>query len=275
MKLKLIILSLILANLSLYSQEKKFFIGINVGTKLANKNYALRYTGVYQNELPLLFSNQTIHQQIYQVLGNKDFAFYQFNERYKYNPAMNYGLFLGYALSPNLQAGIDVNFSKLKVQTSYNLEVFDPSNQTTQGVYENGNILGEEGRFNGKFNLDYISDGDKAKLIVGVQGLFTSWRMERQLIELKNEQWLYDLYSKHNATNNFIKRVSGSGWGYGVNLGVEFKLNDKYTGQLIYQPYMSRVDYFNTKSDIEAAGNNYIKPKMRVEHDIMLRLLMK
>ena len=275
MNLKLLIICLLFTNLNLFSQENKLFFGINVGGKFANKYYATRYTGAYQNELPLIFDNPYTYQTVYEVLGNKNFAFYQYNENYRYSPAFNFGGILGYNFGPNLQTSIDVNFSQLKVKTSYNLEVFDPGNQTTQGQYETGFILGEEARFNGKFNVDYISDGDKVKFILGAQGIFNSWRMESLLVELKNESWIYNLYSVNGATNNFTKKTSGSGWGYGLNIGFEYRLNDKFVGQFLYQPYISKVEYFATKSQIEAAGSTYEKPKGRLEHDVTLRILWK
>ena len=276
MKIKLLLILFIFTNINLLAQDtKRFYVGLNIGSKIANKYYALRYTGAYQNELPNLFSNPFIHQDVYEILGNKDFAFYEFNENYRYSPAINYGVLFGYNVSPNLQASIDANFSLLKVKTSYNLEIFDPANLTTQEQFEVGYILGEETRFNGKFNLDYISDGDKVKFIIGAQGIFTSWRMDRLLIELNNEQWIYNLYSIHDVSNNFTKKTSGSGWGYGVNLGLEYRLNDKLVGQFMYQPYFSKVEYFSTKSQIETAGSSYIKPQRRLEHDITLRILWK
>lgn len=275
MKLKLIITCICFTVLNTYAQDKKFFVGVNVGGKFANKYYATRYTGAYQDELPLVFDNPYVYQDVYQVLGNRDFSFFEYNENYRYSPALNYGALIGYMVSPNLQASIDVNFSQLKVKTSYSLEVIDPGNQTTQGQYEIGFILGEEARFNGKFNLDYISDGDNIKFIIGASGLFNSWRMERLLVELKNESWVYNLYTVNGANNNFTKRVSGSGFGFGINMGLEFKINDKFVGQFIYQPYLSRMEYFATKSQIEAAGSGYVKPKRRLEHDITLRILWK
>lgn len=276
MKVKLLLIFFIFTNITLFAQDKKtFFVGLNVGAKFANKYYATRYTGSYQDQLPILFSNPFIHQDIYEVLGNKDFAFYEYNENFRYTPAINYGVLVGYAVNPNLQASIDANFSQLKVKTSYSLEVFDPANQTTQEQYFTGYILGGEGRFNGKFNLDYIADGDKARFIIGAQGIFSAWRMEQLLVELNNEQWLYSLYSVHDPANNFTKKTSGSGWGYGINLGVEYKINEKFVGQLMYQPYFSKVEYFATKSQIESAGSTYIKPKRRLEHDLTLRILWK
>jgi hypothetical protein len=275
MNVKILILLIFSTFFKLNAQDNKFFIGLNTGAKFGNKNYAVRYTGAYQNELPVQFDNPTIYQQVYQALGNKDFQFSEYNNLYRYTPAFNLGVVFGYAISPNLQASIATNFCQLKVKTTYTLEVIDPSNLTTQQQFVTGNILGQEGRFNGKFNLDYISDGDKVRFIFGVSGLFVAWRIEQQVAELLNEQVIINLFSVHNPTNNFTKKTSGSGWGYGINTGVDFKINDMFRGQLLYQPYFSRVEYFATKSQIEAAGSTYVKPKMRLEHDLTLRLLWK
>ena len=275
MKLKLLLAFYLAANINLIAQDKKFFIGLNIGAKFANKLYAKRYTGAYQKELPNLLSQQQVHQQIYLTLGNQDFEFYEFSESYSYTPAINYGVLVGYAVSPNIQASIDANFCQPKIETTYNVRLFDQANQTTQDQYKVGHILGKEGRFNGKFNIDYIFDGNKAKFIVGIQGLFLSWRMEEQIYELADEKWIYNAYSVHNSTNNFTKKTSGSGWGYGLNIGVEYRLNNKFVAQLMYQPYFSRVEYFATNSQITTAGVNYLGLTNQLEHDLTLRIQWK
>lgn len=275
MKFKLFLILIIFANVTLLAQEKKFFFGLNIGAKFANKNYAYRYTGAYQNELPLLLSNQEVHQQLYLLLDNQDFEFYEFNENFKYTPAINYGVLIGYAVSPNLQASVDVNFSQPKVQTSYTIKLFDPSNQTSQDQYKVGYVLGKEGRFNGKFNLDYLFEGDDVRFIIGIQGLFLSWRMEEHIYEMADEKWIYNSYSVHNVSNNFTKKTSGSGWGGGLNFGIEYRLNEKFVSQLMYQPYLSRVEYFNTKSQIATAGSSYSGVSNRLEHDLTLRIQWK
>ncbi|HIP35476.1 MAG TPA: hypothetical protein EYG85_01330 [Crocinitomix sp.] len=275
MNVKLVILFVFMSVLTVKAQDSKLFFGLNVGAKFGNKNYALRYTGAYQNELPLQFDNPNIYQQVFQSLGDKNFTFSQFNERYRYTPAMNLGLLIGYNTSPNLQASIAINFSRLKMLSTYTLEVIDPSNFTTQGQYVTGNILGEESRFNGKFNLDYIFDGDKVRFIIGASGLFLAWRIEKQFAELNNESIILPLFSLHNPNNNITTKTSGMGWGYGVNTGIEFNLNDKFKGQLMYQPYLSRVEYFVTKNQKELLGTSYQKPQHRLEHDLTLRLIWK
>jgi hypothetical protein len=275
MKLKLFLTLVLFANIVLLAQEKKFFVGLNVGVKFANKNYAFRHTGAYQNELPNLLSSQDIHNQLYLLLNNQDFEFKEFNENYRYTPAINYGVLLGYAVSPNVQASIDVNFCQPKVQTSYTVKIIDPSNETSQEEYKVGNILGKEGRFNGKFNLDYKFDGNKIRFIIGVQGLFLSWRMEQLIYELADEKWIYNAYNIHNLSNNFTKKTSGSGWGYGINLGFEYRLSEKFVAQMMYQPYLSRIEYFNTKGQIEqyeSLGSVYQGVTGRLEHDITLRV---
>lgn len=277
MKLKLLLTLSLFANIVLLAQEKKIFLGLNVGAKFANRNYAFRHTGAYQNELPTLLSNQQIHTQI-ELLLNNDFEFDQFNEDYKYTPAINYGVLLGYAVTPNLQASIDANFCQPKVQTTYTVRLIQPGNETSQDYYKVGGVLGKEGRFNGKFNLDYIFDGSKARFIIGIQGLFLSWRMEELIYELADEQWIYNSYSVHNVTNNFTKKTSGSGLGYGLNLGFEYRLNEKIVAQFMYQPYLSRIEYFYTESQIEqleSSGAEYPGVLSRLEHDITLRLHWK
>jgi hypothetical protein len=275
MKIKVLILLLFISIINLNAQDSKLSVGFNTGAKFGNKNYAIRYTGVYQNELPAQFDNPYTYNLVYQALGSKDFSFSEFNNLYKYQPAFNLGLFVAYNTSPNLQASISTNFSRLKMISTYTLEVIDPTNFTTQGQFVTGNILGEESRFNGRFNLDYIFDGGKVRFMLGASGLFLAWRIEKQIAELNNETVILPLYSLHNPQNNITKKTSGMGWGYGINTGIQFNINDQFKGQLVYQPYFSRVEYFTTKLQKEQLGTSYQKPQNRLEHDITLRLIWK
>ena len=99
--------------------------------------------------------------------------------------------------------------------------------------------------------------------------------MEQLLIELNNEQFIYNLYSLHDPGNNFTKKTSGSGWGYGVNIGFEYRLNEKFVAQCVYQPYFARVEYFKTKSQIDNEGPMYLKPENKLEHDLTVRIIWK
>jgi hypothetical protein len=264
-----------------YSQdEQKFFVGVNVGVKFANKNYATRYSGIYpvsgnQGYLETVINQTNNYQQIYTLLGEKTFQvpFDSYPTNIKYSPGLLTGVTLGYKLSPNLQIGIDADFSKLKIRDFFSLQVDDPSNQTSQAQYQLGNLYGEESRFNGRFNFDYIIEGETVNFIVGASGLFSAWRIDEHFAVFND--YRMPLFSKHNPNNNFSIRTGGSGWGGGLNVGVEYRIKDNLVGQLMYQPYVQRVDYLNTKSQIAAFGSSYIPDRFRLEHDITLRILWK
>lgn len=257
---------------------KRFFLGINVGVKFANKNYAARYGGWYQDELEnaIGVGNINNYNTIFEMLGqNHYFVDYSgFPVDVRYRPGLLTGVTLGYKLSPEFQIGIDVDFSKLKIITGYTLNVDDPSNTTSQDQYETGEILGEESRFNGRFNIDYIIEGGgQFNYIAGVSGLFSGWRIDKHVAFFRDFQ--VPLHSVHNPANNFTKKTGGIGWGFGINAGIEFRFNDQIVAQIMYQPYLQRADYYNTKNTIAALGASYVKDKFRLEHDLTLRILWK
>ena len=58
--------------------------------------------------------------------------------------------------------------------------------------------------------------------------------------------------------------MRGSGWGLGINIGVEYRINEKIVSQILYQPYQSFVDY----------GIN-INKRVLLQHDFTVRFLWK
>ena len=269
MKLRITLLSLLvillLTSNASAQKEKHLFFGFNVGTKLANKNYAIRYTGLYQNQLEYALMNQYNYNQLYILLGDKNFYVpydaYPLNMRY--TPAIVTGVTIGYQVGPHLQMSLDANFSKLKVRDAFTIVVDDPGNFTTEPVIKVGELFAKEGRFDGRFNLDYVFDGTgKAKFMMGFSGLFNAWRIEEHYASMLGYKMPF--FSVHNPTNNINNKVSGMGWGAGINIGIDYQINDKMVGQLVYQPYQTRVDYGFT-----------INKTLLIQHDIVLRILWK
>lgn len=261
--------------LNLMAQEEKgrqLFFGVNVGTKIANKNYARRYSGLYSyygtNATQLeavLYNNPENYNRIKDQLEGVDFIvpYDAYSTNIQYTPGILTGVTIGYQISPNLQVSADGNFNKLKVKTNFTLEALDGSIQTTEGQYKLGNIYAEESRFDGRFNFDYVADGNKAKFIIGGSGLYSFWRIDEHFAEFRGLQ--FPLFSKHSAIppgeTNVIR---GSGVGIGLNVGVEYRINEKIVSQIMYQPYQSFVDY-----------GIYIQKRVLLQHDITVRFLWK
>lgn len=258
---------------SFSQSDNSFIYGGNIGVKFGSKHYAARYRGIYQNQLENYFANPIYYQQVRASLGNKDFFFYDYGNVFKYTPSILFGIMIGYQTSPNLSFDMDANFIIMNAITGYTLEVIDPGNQTSQGNYLTGYIAGKESRFNGRINMNYTFDSDSdLRLIVGLSGLFNAWRIDDHLIEL-NGSILANLHSQFNTNNNFALKVNGNGFGYGVNTGFSYPINDHMSMQILYQPYLLRAEYFTTKAQIEIAGNDYVKPVLRLEHDFVARFV--
>jgi hypothetical protein len=281
---KLILLFSILISTQSFSQDEnevgqRFFLGVNVGVKFANKNFANRYGGWYQDQLRtfLGIGNINTYNAIYETLGQKDFILPSdidaFPTVVRYTPGLITGVTMGYKISPNLQFGLDANFNKLKVISGYSIQVIDPSITISQEQYRTGYIYAEESRFNGRFNIDYIFNDAPLNYIVGVSGLLHAWRIDEHTASFESHQ--IPLFSKHNPANNISNRTAGMGWGFGLNVGVEYRFTEKIVSQIMYQPYMVRAEYFNSKSTVQNLGTSYVKPPLRLEHDITVRILWK
>ncbi len=261
--------------LNLMAQEEKgrqLFFGVNVGTIIANKNYARRYSGLYgyfgTNATQLeavLYNNPDNYNRIKEQLEGVDFIipYDAYSTNINYTPGILTGVTLGYQISPNLQMSVDGNFNKLKVKTQYTLQALDGSIQTTEGQYKLGNIYAEESRFDGRFNFDYVADGNKAKFIIGGSGLYSFWRIDEHFAEFRGLE--FPLFSKFSGVPpSETNIVRGSGWGLGMNIGIEYRVNDKIVSQIMYQPYQSFVDY-----------GVYIQKRILLQHDITVRFLWK
>jgi hypothetical protein len=261
--------------LNLIAQEEKgrqLFFGVNVGTKIANKNYARRYSGLYSyfgttaTQLEaVLYNNPENYNRIKDQLEGVDFIvpFDAYSTNIQYTPGILTGVTIGYQISPNLQVSADGNFNKLKVRTNFTLQALDGSIQTTEGQYKLGNIYAEESRFDGRFNFDYVADGNKAKFMIGASALYSFWRIDEHFAEFRNLQFpLFSQFSGVPPSETNV--VRGSGAGIGLNVGVEYRVNEKIVSQIMYQPYQSFVDY-----------GIVINKRILLQHDITVRFLWK
>tara|TARA_B110000037_G_scaffold223169_1_gene303191 strand:+ start:1072 stop:1896 length:825 start_codon:yes stop_codon:yes gene_type:complete len=260
---------------NLMAQKEKgrsVFFGVNVGTKIANKNYARRYSGLYSyfgtNATQLeavLYNNPINYNAIKDRLEGIDFIvpYDAYSTNIQYTPGILTGVTMGYQISPNLQVSADGNFNKLKVKTQYTLEVLDGGIGISDEQIVLGNIYAEESRFDARFNFDYVADGNKAKFMIGGSGLYSFWRIDEHIAEFRGLE--YQLFSKFSdVPTSETNVVRGSGWGLGINIGVEYRINEKIVSQILYQPYQSFVDY----------GIN-INKRVLLQHDFTVRFLWK
>lgn len=264
-KITLLFICLIVySGVSLSQKDQTLFFGVNVGVKFANKNYAIRYSGAYNDELYYALNNEYNYNQIYMLLGDRHF--YQPVDTYptniRYTPAIITGVTAGYQVSPNFQMSLDANFSKLKVRDVFSVVVEDPSNWTSEPVITLGELYAEESRLDCRFNLDYVFEGDKLKPMLGASGIFNAWRIDSHIATLQGHQM--PLHSQFNPLNNITNKVSGMGWGFGINVGFEYRINEKIVSQVLYQPYHTKVDYGFT-----------ISKRLLVQHDLTVRFLWK
>jgi hypothetical protein len=114
------------AGFNSFSQNEKgrsLFFGVNLGTKIANKNYAWRYSGIYnyfgtdQTQLEYALTTPINYTKIQELLGGYDFQvpYDAYSQNIRYTPGLLTGVTMGYQISPNLQISADGNFNKLKV----------------------------------------------------------------------------------------------------------------------------------------------------------------
>lgn len=270
----IVVVVCLLFSIKLAAQPEKgrsLFFGVNVGTKIANKNYAIRYNGIYsyygtnQTQLEYTLNLPQNYQAIKAQLGGIDFIVpydaYSLNTRY--TPGLLTGLTLGYQISPSLQVSVDANFNKLKVKDVFTIEVLDGSIQTTERQIRLGEIYAEESRFEGRFNFDHISEGNKVNFVIGGSGLYSFWRIDEHIATFGNHVMpIYSKFSNVPPSETNVER--GGGWGLGLNLGIEYRINDKIMSQIMYQPYQAFVNY-----------GIPINKRILLQHDITVRFLWK
>lgn len=273
MKYYLLILVFSLGFTSLSQDEKgrSLFFGVNLGTKIANKNYAWRYSGIYnyfgtnETQLEYTLNTPTNYNKIRDLLGGYDFQvpYDAYSQNIRYTPGLLTGVTMGYQISPNLQVSVDGNFNKLKVKDVFTIQVFDPNVQTTAEQYRLGEIRAGESRFDARFNFDYIADGNKARFIIGGSGIYNFWRIDQHLAIFNNYQM--SMFSQFTGVpQSDVNIVKGQGWGIGLNIGVEYRVNSKIVSQIMYQPYQTFVDYGIT-----------INRRILLQHDFTVRILWK
>ncbi len=243
-------------------KDKTIYFGVNVGVKFANKNYATRYNGLYQNGLYNTLNSTINYNNIYTSLGDKHFELMAVPGKIRYTPGLITGIQLGYILTPNVQVSIEGNFNKLTVKDVYTIEIFDPTNWTSEPTIGLGQLYAKESRFNGRFNIDYIGDGDKVKFIFGASGIFMAWRIDEHVAIYNG--FNMPLFSVHNPTNNLGNTTGGMSWGGGLNMGLEYRFQENMVCQIMYQPYIVFPDY-----DV------YIEKRFLLQHDLTARFLWK
>lgn len=260
-----------LHGLSQDDKGRSLFFGVNLGTKIANKNYALRYNGSYgqfgTNETQLEYTLNIVqnYTTIRDLLGGIDFQvpYDAYSQNIRYIPGLLTGVTLGYQISPNLQVSADGNFNKLKVRDVFSIQVFDGGVQTSDNQYRLGSIYAEESRFDARFNIDYVGEGNKAKFMIGASGIYNFWRIDQHLAIFENYQM--SLFSQFTGVpQTDLNIVRGSGGGFGLNIGCEYRINDKIVSQILYQPYQTFVDY----------GVSFTR-KILLQHDFTVRFLWK
>lgn len=274
MRIHLLLITLLVASVVKAQPDKgrSLFFGVTAGTKIANNNHALRYSGLYSHfgtdrtQLEhTLMDNPTNYTTIRDMLGGYDFIvpFDAYSLNIRYTPGLISGLTLGYQISPYLQMNVAGNFNRLKVRDIFTIEVYDFSGGTSQPQYRQGQIYAEESRFDGRFNFDYVADGNKARFIIGGSLLYSFWRMDEHLAIFNN--YTMSLFSQFsNVPPSETNVVRGGGLGLGANLGIEYRINQKIVSQIMYQPYHSNVNY----------GYD-INKRILLQHDIIVRFLWK
>ena len=264
MRITILLLFCIITFTSIGQSEQKLFVGVNLGTKFGNKNYALRYSGGYNDELNQRIIQPEMYNRIRLTLNDADFIlpFDSYPQNVRYTPQLLTGVQVGYNIGPNLQINLEANVAKMRIQDVFTIQVLDPSSTVSQEQYQIGNIFGEESRFTGRFNMDYVIESSPINYLVGFSGVFSAWRMDDHFAEFNNV--LIPLFSPFSINNNLGNAVSDVGFGLGMNFGIEYKVNEKITCQLMYQPYGARLDYGYT-----------INKRLLLEHDIVARFLWK
>ncbi len=70
----------------------------------------------------------------------------------------------------------------MKIKEVFTIQVLDPGSTVSQEQYQLGNIYGEESRFSGRINMDYVIPNEPVNFLIGFSGVFSAWRMDEHMV---------------------------------------------------------------------------------------------
>ena len=241
---KLLLLFIISINLGhFYAQDDEsgsFFIGINAGGFLANKQTAIMYTGasnITSYGIESLFANIN-NKPIFDLYFQYPYQIVELPVTWSYLPALDLGAHLGVKLGGGSAVYLDANFTNLNFENFFTVAIEDPNNMSPDPTYEQIPLFGEEKRLNINLGLQFsLYNENKVNWYFALFGNLNSTRLEKNYFVINGRQY-FILHTNYGQPNT---QPGGIGFGMGSGTGVKYKFNDKFTFDLNYNLYYAKT----------------------------------
>lgn len=247
-------------NVAQSDESGSFFGGVNVGGFFANKNTAIMYTGSIDitNYGPQYIFSLPTYKPALDEYFKYTYSIVELPQTFSYRPAMDVGAHIGVSLGEGNAFYIDANFSNLAFENFFTVEIEDPNNQSPDPTYEQIPMFGNEKRFNLNLGLQFSLYKEGAvNVYLPVFANLNSTKLINNYFYINGRQY----YITHTIPGQPNVTPGGIGYGAGSGLGAKYKFNDKFTFDLAYSLYYSKI---NMKDDFAPWG---------VHHGIVLRII--
>jgi len=220
-------------------KESGVFVTLGAGTHIANKKTAMMYSGG-SNFTPFgiesVFSNPQIKPE-FDAFFQYPYSIVELPEGMKYRPSVEVGAMVGYRNENGTVFYLESNFSNLKVEDVFVVEVQNP-NVGGQFPLEQFAVFGEERRLNLNLGVQLtVNEINGAEIYLPVFANMNSTRLENNYFVVNNKQYQIN----HIVPGFPNQKPGGIGFGAGSGLGVRYALNSSFTFDVGYNLIYSRV----------------------------------
>ena len=242
---KIVLLLLILPFINSYtsaqSDDEGFYAGINFGGFFANKKSARMYVGdagFSSYGVENLFAN-IYNKPIFDDYFQYPYQITEFSQTWGYKPALDIGGHIGIKMGEGNSMYLDANFSTVAFENFFTLAIEDPNNQSPDPTYEQIPLFGEEKRMNINLGLQFsLYNENKVNAYFALFGNLNSVRLEKNYFVVNGRQY----FITHVVPGQPNVKPGGIGFGGGSGLGVKYKFNDKFTFDLTYSLYYTKIN---------------------------------
>jgi len=241
-KIALLLLACIFSSSFAFAQndDEGVFVGVNFGGYFANKNTAIMYTGatnITSYGIENLFTN-TYNKPYFDDYFQYPYEIAELSQTWSYRPALDIGGHAGVKLGEGNSLYIDANFSTLSFENFFTVAIEDPNNQSPDPTYEQVPLFGQEKRMNINLGLQLsLYNENKINAYFALFGNLNSTRLENNYFVINGRQY----YITHVVPGQPNVKPGGIGFGGGTGLGAKYKFNDKFTFDLAYSLYYTKI----------------------------------
>ena len=231
-----------LTNFSSFSQGEagSVFAGVNIGGFFANKNTAIMYTGadyIASYGIEDLFAN-IYNKPVFDTYFKYPYSIAELTQTQSYKPAMDIGGHFGVSLGDGSSVYADLNFANLKFENFFTVAIQDPNNLSPDPTYEQIPLFGEEKRMNINLGLQIsMYNENDINVYFSLFGNINSTRLVKNFFVIDGKQYQIT----HVVPNQPNIKPGGIGYGGGGGLGAKYKFNDKFTFDLAYSLYYTKI----------------------------------